>query len=206
MNSEKIFESMSELLNRMKENPEMVTEDDKTKLNKLYSLLCKATGTSEHIRWVIEWTVEKWHSMKEKMSGIAPYEVVRSNQNIVLDVGANEILKLITGAGTPYNNENAKIYVGTDPTAATAAQTGVIATGASRAFAGMDSGFPLVDKRTATFRTTFGEDAANFAWKEVSVTNGTGANSSAMNRKVADMGTKNGGVWSMQVRLNLVSA
>lgn len=202
-----LFYQMKAFLSTMAERPELVTDDDKKKLRGLMSLMCKATNTSEHLHWVIEWMVEKWHSTEEKLNGVAPYEVVKSGQNVVLDVGANEILKLICGAtdATAYSTANAKIFVGNDPTAEAPAQTGVIAIGSNRAFASMDSGYPTVSGRTAIFRATYGEDLANFEWKEAAIYNGSGANAIAMNRKAADMGTKIGGTWTMQITLNLVS-
>lgn len=201
-----VYNLFSGLLNEMKEHPENVSESDRKALDKIYSDLCKATGTSEHIRWVVNWAIEKWHSTADMLAGVAPYAVVRDGGNIVLDAGANEVLNLITGTGTPFSSANAKIYVGTDATAENAAQIGVIATGANRAVADMETGYPTVSGRTVTFRATFGEDAANFDWNEASITNGTGASSVALNRKVAQMGTKNGGTWTMQIVLSLVSA
>lgn len=201
-----VYNLFSGLLKEMKEHPENITESDRIALNKIYSDLCKATGTSEHIRWVVNWAIEKWHSTADKLAGLAPYEVVRDGGNIVLDAGANEILNLIIGTGTAFNSANAKIYVGTDATAENAAQTGVIATGANRAVANMETGYPTVTGRTATFRASFGEDTANFAWNEASITNGTSSTSVALNRKVSQMGTKNGGTWTMQIVLSLVSA
>jgi hypothetical protein len=206
-NKNLVFSMMMNLLKEMKEHPESVSEEDKNALNKLYSSVCKATGTSEHVRWCIDWCVEKWNNAADKIAGVAPYEVVRDSQNIILDNGANEMLKLICGTGgTAYNSANAQMYVGTDTTAEAASQTGVIATGSNRAYASMDSGYPTVSGRTATFRASFGEGSANFVWAEASIVNGTGANSIAMNRKVSNMGTKSGGVWTLQMTVSLVSA
>lgn len=202
-----VFQMMGELLSKMKENPESVTESDKAFLKKIYFDLCKSLKFSDHSAWAVEWVVEKWHSMEDKIAGIAPYEVVKEAQNIILDGGATEMLKLICGTGgTAYNNANAKIYVGTDTTSENASQTGVIAQGGNRAYANMDSGYPQVSGRTAVFRASFGEDEANFSWNEASVTNGSGVGSVAMNRKVSSMGTKNSGTWTLQITISLVSA
>ena len=202
-----VFQMMANLLSKMKEHPESVTESDKSFLQKIYFDLCKSLNFSEHSAWAVKWTVEKWHSMEEKLSGIAPYEVVNEGQNIILDLGATEMLKLICGTGkTAFDNANAKIYVGTDTTSENASQTGVLAQGPNKAYAAMDSGYPQVSGRTATFRASFGDSAANFAWAESSVTNGDGVGSVAMNRKVSTMGTKNGGTWTLQMTITLVSA
>lgn len=202
-----IYHLMLDLLNKMKENPDSLTDDDKSFLIKIYSGLCKSLKFSEHSAWAVEWAVEKWHSMEEKLSGVAPYEVVSTGQNIILDAGATEMLKLICGTGgTAYNNTNAKMYVGTDTTPENASQTGVIAQSNNRAYANMDGGYPTVDGRTATFRASFGDDSANFAWNEASISNGSGVGSVAMNRKVSTMGTKSGGTWTLQMTISLVSA
>lgn len=206
MDKNVVFSMMANILKEMKAHPELVNEEDKKNLNILHSLLCKASGVSESIKWKIEWMIEKWHSTEEKLAGVSPYEVVRDSQNVVLDGGATEILNLITGSGTPYSNTNARIYVGTDSSVESTSQTGVIGTGSNQANSGMDTGYPIVNQRSAVFRASFGENAANFAWREASITNGTGANAVSMNRKVSDMGTKNGGTWTMQITINLVSA
>lgn len=204
--SNNVFESMQETLRNMKAHPENVTEEERSFLKKIYFDLCKSLDYSEHSAWAVKWVVDKWHSMEEKLSGIAPYETVTDGQNIVLNGGANEILKVISGTGgTAYNAANSKIYVGTSNTAENASQTGVQATGANRASASLDSGYPVVDGRTVTYRATFSDTAANFVWNEVSITNGDGANAVALNRKVSPMGTKVGGVWTVQVTISVVS-
>lgn len=201
------YELFSNLLKEMNAHPEKVTDEDRSFLKNLYSQLCKALNYSEHSVWCVKWVIEKWNSMEEKLSGVAPYEVVTDSQNIILDAGANEMLKLICGTGgTSYSNANAKIYVGNNSTAENASQTGVIASGSERAYANMDSGYPVVDGRTVTFRATFGDGSANFVWNEASVTNGTGVGSIALNRKVSAMGTKNGGTWTLQMTVSVVSA
>ena len=203
-----VFDLMMNLLSQMKNDPSSVTEEDRNKLDSLYRSLCQATNVSEHSKWAVEWVVEKWNSMKEKMDGVAPYEVLTTGQNIILDSGATAMLKLIIGdsSATAFNNANAKIYVGTDTPPENASQTGILASGPNSAYAAMDSTYPMVDNRTVTFRATFGDGAANFAWREAAVTNGTGVGAVAMNRKVFDMGTKKNGTWTMQITISLLSA
>ena len=202
------FKILSGLLNEMQEHPETVTDEDRSALKKIHSALCKALGISEHLDWKIEWIVDKWHSTADMLAGVAPYETVRDSQNIVLDSGANEILKLISGTGgTAFNNANARIVVGNVATAENATQTGVLATGSNRAEAVMDSGYPQVSGRTVTYRATFGEGAAKFDWREACILNGSISNSGtiAMNRKVSNMGTKEEGTWTMQIVITLLS-
>lgn len=201
-----IYEKMKAYLDTMQEHPEMVTEDDTNRLNDLYSRLCKTLGISEHSQWRVEWRLEKWADTARKLSGFAPDEVLCDVQNIVLDNGANEMLKLITGTGgTAYNAANSYIYVGTDTTPENASQSGVLATGSNRAYAAMDTGYPVVNGRQMVYRASFGDTAANFEWNEASIVNGTGANAIAMNRKVASLGRKTTGTWTLQITVSLTS-
>lgn len=200
------FKLMKRMLNHMEKNLDKVTEKDKKNLNFLKSMLCKTLGISEHTEWRVDWRVEKWADTARKLAGFAPDEVLMETQNIVVDTGANELLKLITGrGGTAYDEENALIYVGTDNTPENAADTGVKATGTNRAYAEMDPGYPIVTGRQMIFRASFGDTSANFEWNEASIVNGTGANAIAMNRKVANLGTKTVGTWTLQITISLTS-
>lgn len=206
-NNNFIYEKMMEVLDQIKENPDKVTDMDLESLQKIFFKICQELKFSEHSAWKVEYQVEKWKSLADKLKGLKPYEVVEAGQNIILDGGANEMLKIICGTGgTAYNAENAKIYVGTDSTSENASQTGVIAQGGNQAYANMDSGYPQVSGRTAIFRATFSESSANFTWREASITNGTGVGAKAMNRKVANMGTKVDGAWTIQITISLISA
>lgn len=201
-----VYNKMMDYLERMQNHPEMVTEEDTEMLNKLYSQLCKTSGISEHCQWRVEWQLDKWFCTANKEAGMPPDETLYDTQNIVLDTGATEMLKLITGTGgTAFNAANACIFVGNNSTAENASQTNVMATGSNRASASMDSGYPIVNGRQMIFRASFGETAANFAWKEAAIVNGTGANAVAMNRKVSEMGTKSSGTWTLQITVALTS-
>lgn len=198
---------MKNLLDSFEKNPDSVSEEDIQNMESLYSKLCKRLGISEHSQWRVEWQVEKWADTARKIAGFSPDEVVCAGQNIILDTGANEMLKLITGTGgTAFNASNSYIYVGTDSTAENASQTGVISTGANRAYAGMDTGYPMVSSRQMVYRASFGDTSANFAWNEAAILNGTGANAVAMNRKVSTLGTKASGTWTLQITISLTSA
>lgn len=205
--SNPIFLMMKQLVSEIEKNPEKLSDCDKKVLEKIFNALKKPLNISEHASWAVEWVVEKWNSLEEKAKGIAPYEIVHSGQNIILNDGATEMLKLISGTGgTAYNNANAKIYVGTSATSENATQTGVVASGSSKAYANIDSGYPKVEGRTVTYRATFSDESANFEWNEVALANGTGVGSVSMNRKVSPMGTKNGGTWTMQLTISLLSS
>lgn len=202
-----LLTKVNSILDDMKNNPDKVTESDRNALEKLYSSLCKAMGISEHSQWRVEWRVDKWFDTARKIAGFAPDETAVETQNIILDTGANEMLKLITGTGgTAFSAANSYLYVGTDSTAENAAQTGIIATGNNRAYATLDSGYPTVTGRQMVYRASFGDDQANFAWNEASIANGIGTNAVSMNRKVSSLGTKTTGTWTLQISISLTSS
>lgn len=205
--SKVMYNKAMEMLDHMKKNPDSVTEEDKNILNKLYKKICEGLGISEHSQWRVEWQVEKWFDSARKLAGLGPDEIVRDTQNVILDLGANEMLKLITGTGgTPYNANNTYVFVGTDSSTENAAQTGVLATGTNRAYAKLDNGYPTVTGRQMVFRASFNDEEGNFAWNEASIVNGIGTNAISMNRKVSPLGTKTTGIWTIQITVSLVSA
>ena len=203
------YSEISKLLEGMAVNSEALSDEQRDQLKSLRSILSKALGFSEHVAWEVRWRVEKFMSKTMEAvlnSGEKPYEVCEDVQNIILDTGANEMLKLIGGVsgGVAFSAANAKIYVGDDATAEAASQTGVLAT-TNKAYAGMDSGYPSVSGRTIVFRASFDDSTANFAWRESAVTNGSGVGAISMNRKVASLGTKVTGTWTLQITISLTS-
>lgn len=207
--SEIMYNKLVSVLDNMKNNPDSVSDKDRSMLEKLYSNLCKGLGISEHSQWRVKWEVSKWFDSAKYFAGMNPDEVVYDTQNIILDAGANEMLKLISGTGgTPFSNANSYIFVGSDSSPESASQNGILATGDNRASAKLDNGYPAVNGRQVEYQATFGEEQANFAWNEASITNGNGTNAISMNRKVkaGGLGTKTGGYWSIRITISLVSA
>lgn len=205
----KEYKAISRILENIAAKAESLTDAQKEELKNLRSTLNRALAFSEHVAWEVHWRVEKFLSktFEEVLaSGEQPYEVCSDVQNIILDTGANEMLKLIGGVSgaTAFSAANAKIYVGSDSTAEAASQTGVIAT-TNKAYAGMDSGYPSVSGRTIVFRASFDDATANFAWNEAAITNGSGTGAIAMNRKVSALGTKTTGTWTLQLTISLTS-
>ena len=197
------------MLERAASNPEGLNDAQKEQLKSLRAILSKALAFSEHVAWEVHWRVEKFLSKTLDdvlSSGEKPYEVCSDVQNIILDTGANEMLKLIGGVSgaVAFSAANAKIYVGDDTTAEAASQTGVLAT-TNKAYAAMDSGYPSVSGRTIVFRASFDDATANFAWRESAVTNGSGVGEISMNRKVSSLGTKVTGTWTLQITISLTS-
>ncbi len=205
-----MLEKVNKILDDMKNHPETVTDNDRSMLDKLYSSLCKTTGISEHTQWRVKWKVEKWKDHASRALGLEPYEVCTDTENIVLDAGANEILKLISGTGgTPYDSANAYIYVGTDSSIENAAQTGLLAANdTSHKFAAkMDVGYPVVTGRQVEYQATFGEGEAIFSWNEAAIVNGpmSSANAISLNRKQINMGTKTIGEWAINITISVTS-
>lgn len=210
-----LYELLNKALTAIEnKNGELTSEEYET-AKKMYFALQDPLHFSKHSAWKVDWLLEKWDDTKDTLKEVVDLgsETFTTKDlvfggNIVLDSGANEMLKLIAGdtSATPYNYTNAKIFVGTDSTAESASQTGVIASGANRAYASMDVGYPAVSNRTLTFRASFDNNTANFEWNEAAITNGTGVGNVAINRKVSSMGTKNGGTWTLQISISLVSA
>ena len=205
----KEYKAISRILENIAAKAESLTDAQKEELKNLRSTLNRALAFSEHVAWEVHWRVEKFLSKtfdEVLASGEHPYEVCSDVQNIILDTGANEMLKLIGGVSgaTAFSAANAKIYVGSDSTAEAASQTGVIAT-TNKAYAGMDSGYPSVSGRTIVFRASFDDATANFAWNEAAITNGSGTGAIAMNRKVSALGTKTTGTWTLQLTISLTS-
>ena len=205
----KEYRAISGILEKIAAKAENLTDAQKEELKSLRSTLNRALAFSEHVAWEVHWRAEKFLSKtfdEVLASGEQPYEVCSDVQNIILDTGANEMLKLIGGVSgaTAFSAANAKIYVGSDSTAEAASQTGVIAT-TNKAYAAMDSGYPSVSGRTIVFRASFDDATANFAWNEAAITNGSGTGAIAMNRKVSDLGTKTTGTWTLQLTISLTS-
>ena len=205
----KEYKAISRILENIAAKAESLTDAQKEELKNLRSTLNRALAFSEHVAWEVHWRVEKFLSKtfdEVLATGEQPYEVCSDVQNIILDTGANEMLKLIGGVAgaTAFSAANARIYVGSDSTAEAASQTGVIAT-TNKAHAGMDSGYPSVSGRTIVFRASFDDATANFAWNEAAITNGSGAGAIAMNRKVSALGTKTTGTWTLQLTISLTS-
>lgn len=211
---DEIYRSAREYIAYLREHPEELSGDVRNSAINLLADFCNALGFSEHSAWGVSWKILKRHSENDAepyetiTRKLTPQESAQFVGNVILNGGANEMLKLVFGIkpATPYDTENARIYVGTDSTAERADQKGVLALGSNQAVARMDSGYPQVPAggRTAIVQATFGDSAANFEWNEVSLTNGQGGSSVALNRKQANMGTKNGGVWTVRLEVSIV--
>lgn len=201
----KYYDGLMKVLGYLENHPEKISVEDEKALEKLYAKMCKVMGVSESAKWVVDVTVQKFADAAAHIANM-PFETRKVKQNIVVDGGATAMLNLICGiSGTQaFNSTNAHIGVGTSTTAENASQTGLLAGSSNQAFKGMDSGYPQVSGRTMTFKSTFDESEANFAWQEVGVFNG-GSGSTMLNRRVTSLGTKVTGIWTVQVQISVTS-
>jgi hypothetical protein len=167
-------------------------------------------------QWRVEWKVAKfdgdWTGEQiDAGEAPAPFEVIEDEGNLLLIGGASVLWECLIGNGTAtaaqaltyFNNGNARIGVGTSSTAEADTQTALTA----GVFQGMDATYPLhtdstgtTGSKTITWRATYGSAAANQAWNEWCVDNGT----RLLNRKVAANGTKaSGQTWQFTVTVSL---
>lgn len=126
--------------------------------------------------------------------GLKPYEVLEGEGNVMVNVGIQAMLNLLTGLASPtvFSHANAYLGVGTSSTAATASDTNL---GANGVWVGMDSGYPSLSGQTLTFEATFGSAVANQAWNEWAIANGNNPPTALLlNHKApVTLGTKSSG-------------
>lgn len=146
----------------------------------------------------------------------APEECAEIQGNLLLNEGIQRLedLSMIATvvsnqvAGNPWSNGNAFLGVGTSVTAEAASQTDLQTAGFYKA---MNATFPSRSGQQVTFQSDFTTAEANQAWAEWSVAAGaTGVSGSGfttgtinLNRKVASLGTKATGTWTLSGQLTL---
>lgn len=116
-------------------------------------------------------------------------------------------------AGNPWSNANAFLGVGDTNTAEAATQTELSAAAAAsnRFYKIMNATYPSRSSQTVSFQSDFTTTEANFAWQEWTVAAGaTGASGAGfltgtinLNRKVASLGTKASGTWTLTGQVTL---
>lgn len=172
----------------------------------------------EKISWHASWRIDRFEDSTGKIAealraGLSVFnaqEMFRDaylgfdewDANVALNEGLQELIDLICGLGSPtkWDAANARLGVGNSNAAESASQTGL--QGASKAFKGMDSGYPARTGQTAEWRATFGPSDANFSWQEFTVANAADDSGKNLNRKVADKGTKvSGETWTLSLQI-----
>lgn len=142
----------------------------------------------------------------------APEESIEIEGNLLLNEGIQQFedLTMIAAvlsnqvAGNPWSNANAFLGVGDSATAEAATQTELQAA-TNRFYKAMNATYPIRASQTVSFQSDFTSAEANWVWAEWSVTAGATVASGAgwttgtknLNRKVAALGTKSTGTWTL---------
>lgn len=120
---------------------------------------------------------------------VSSEEVKEVIQIPITDAGRNHLVQAGIGAGvTPFNNANSYIGVGDSTTAFAAGQTDLQAS-TNKLRKVQNASYPTGSTNVLTFRSTFAQAEANFAWNEWGVFNAS-SGGTMLNRKVESLGTK----------------
>lgn len=171
----------------------------------------------ENGKWHCKWRVEKFFNTEEQdIIGKIPDEVFEDEGNLLMNGGVSCLFQSLIGNGTGtaaqtltfFNNANAYIGVGDSNTAAAATQTDLQAA-SNKTRQGMVATYPqhtdgtTSGSQTITFQATFGTSAANYAWQEWAVFNGS-SGGRMLNRAVSAMGTKaSGSTWTITATITI---
>jgi hypothetical protein len=113
-------------------------------------------------------------------------------------------------ATNPWSNANAYLGVGDSNTAEAATQVELQAA-SNRFYKAMNATYPSRSSQTVSFQSDYTSAEANFAWQEWSVAAGATTASGAgfttgttnLNRKVASLGTKSTGTWTLTSQITI---
>lgn len=135
------------------------------------------------------------------------YEEVAGNLLLNEGIQRLEDLLIASGALQAYTNAASYIGVGDTNTAEAATQTELSAAAAAtnRFYKVMNATYPSRASQTLSFQSDFTTTEANFAWAEWTIAAGATTASGAgflvgtanLNRKVAALGTKTTGTWTL---------
>lgn len=159
-------------------------------------------------RWLCHYRLSKYRqdispyrgSEAEFYERFQPYEVIEGEGNCLLNSGIGEMWDLICGdSANHFSSSYAQIGVGDSTTAADPSQTDL--QGTNKTYQGMESGYPTSADQKASFKASFGESEANYAWNEWVVKQS--ASGKCLNRKVESLGTKSSGTWTLEVSITL---
>jgi hypothetical protein len=147
-----------------------------------------------------------------------PEEAVEIAGNLLLNEGIQRLqdMTMIATvlsnqvAGNPWSNANAFIGVGDSSTAEAATQTDLQAA-TNKFYKAMNATFPSRSSQTASFQSDFITTEANFVWAEWTVSAGATSASGGgftvgttnLNRKVAALGTKSSGTWTLTSQITI---
>lgn len=137
-----------------------------------------------------------------------PYEVLGVEGNLLTTAGLNVLTNLLIGGGAQaLTSTSCRVGVGDDSTAA-AITDNDLSTGANQYYRVMDATYPSQSNGVTTFKGTFGTTEANFTWNCWGIDIGTPTvsssgtvNATLFNRKVASLGAKASGTWTLTVTI-----
>lgn len=146
-----------------------------------------------------------------------PEELVEIEGNLLLNEGIQRLIDLAIAAvsnqtaANAWTNTTSYIGVGDTTTAEAATQTELAATAAAtnRFYKVMNATFPSRTNQTVTFQADFTSAEGNFVWNEWTVSSGATTASTTgflvgtinLNRKVAALGTKSTGTWTLSAAI-----
>ena len=163
----------------------------------------------ESARWLCRFRLSKYQEDIEPYRGkedefhrlFTPGEVIEGEGNCLLNSGIDEMWDLIIGdSANHFTSATAQVGVGDSSTAAAPTQTDLQAA-ANKTYKGMESGYPTSASQKATFKASFGDSEANYAWNEWVVRQSSSGK--CLNRKAESLGTKTGGTWTLEVNITL---
>jgi hypothetical protein len=144
-----------------------------------------------------------------RLVGIAE-EFEEAHGNLLLNQGIAHLEDQLIGATTnPNNNTETRLGVGNSATAEAATQTDLQAAAgaANRQFKLMNATYPSRAAQTLTFQSDYTTGEANFIWNEWCIDSGTAGGTTVtapiLNRKVASLGTKTTGTWTLTATVTL---
>lgn len=122
------------------------------------------------------------------------------------NAGRDHIAKAIMNdTATPFDNANAYLGAGDSNTAFVVTQTDLQAV-SNKTRKGMDATYPQRAANVLTYRSTFGNSDANYAWEEWGVLNGS-SGGTMLSRKVETLGTKTSAQsWAFTATLTVTAA
>ena len=151
--------------------------------------------------WKADWNLKKYASQEDFEKGIA-YAEENIPGNLLVNVGINLLLTLLAGGGgTAFTHAASYLAVGTNATAATAADTTM---GTETARVAMDTSYPTYGtSQQIVFRSTFDGSTANVHWQEFGAFNNA-SSGTMLNHKISDQGTKTAGqVWQLTLTITI---
>lgn len=160
-------------------------------------------GIADKGNWKFAARIERFKNDQE-VSKNNPFNVTEFEKNILVNSGINLLLTLLAGGGgTAFNNSNAHIGVGDDATAASAAQTDLVAA-SNKLRKAMNVSYPTYGtSQQIVFQADFTGAEANFDWQEFAVFNAS-SGGTMLNRKVSDQGTKiSGQTWRVTITITI---